>query len=61
MHQGSVLSPCLLAMVMDRTTDGIREEAPRTMMFVDDIGICSESKEQVEYKLDNWRYALERS
>ena len=32
-HQGSALSPCLFAMVMDRMTDEIREEAPWTMMF----------------------------
>ena len=60
LHQGSDLSPCLFAMVMDRMTDEIREEAPWTMMFADDIVICSESKEQVEGKLESWRYALER-
>ena len=42
-------------------TDEIREEAPWTMMFADDIVICSESKKQVEEKLESWRYALERS
>ena len=31
-----------------------------TMMFADDIVICSESKEQVEETLESWRYALER-
>ena len=41
-------------------TDEIREEAPWTMMFADDIVICSESKEQVEEKLESWRYAWER-
>ena len=60
LHQGSALSPCLFAMVMDRMTDEIREEAPWTMMFADDIVICSESKEQVDEKLESWRYALER-
>ena len=60
LHQGSALSPCLFAMVMDRMTDEIREEAPWTMMFADDIVICSESKEHVEEKLESWRYALER-
>ena len=60
LHQGSALSPCLFAMVVDRMTDDIREEAPWTMMFADDIVICSESKEQVEEKLESWRYALER-
>ena len=60
LHQGSALSPCLFAMVMDRMTDEIREEAPWTMMFADDIVICSECKEQVDEKLESWRYALER-
>ena len=60
LHQGLVLSPCLFAMAMDRMTDEIREEAPRTMMFADDIVACSESKEQVEGKLESWRYASER-
>ena len=53
LHQGSASSPCLLAMVMDRMTDDIREEAPWTMMCAHDIVICSESEE--------WKYALERS
>ena len=39
LHQGSALSPCLFAMVMDRMTDEIREEAPWTVMFADDIVI----------------------
>ena len=60
LHQGPALSPCLFAMVMDRMTDDIREEAPWTMMFVDYIVICSESKEWLEEKLESWRYALER-
>ena len=60
LHQGSALCPCLFAMLMDRMTDEIREEAPWTMMFADDIVICSESKEHVEEKLESWRYALER-
>ena len=60
LHQGSALSPCLFAMVMDRMTDDIREEAPWTMMFADDIVICSESKERLGEKLESWRYALER-
>ena len=51
LHQGSSLSPCLFAMVKDRMTDDIREEAPSSLMFADDIVICSESKEQVEEKL----------
>ena len=50
LHQGSALSHCLF--VMDRMTDDVREEAPWTMMFADDIVICSEIKERVEEKLE---------
>ncbi|KAF7647582.1 hypothetical protein LDENG_00169870 [Lucifuga dentata] len=48
LHQGSALSPFLFAVVMDRLTDEVRQESPWTMMFADDIVICSESREQVE-------------
>ena len=41
-------------------TDKIREEATWTMMFADDIVICSDSKEQVEEKLESCIYAVER-
>ena len=60
LHQGSALSHCLLAMVIDRMTDDIKEEAPRAMMFADDIVICSESQEEVEEKLESWINSLER-
>ena len=43
LHQWSALGPFLFAMVMDRLTDEVRQEAPWTMMFADDIAICSES------------------
>uniref|UniRef100_A0A3B4DPZ4 ribonuclease H n=1 Tax=Pygocentrus nattereri TaxID=42514 RepID=A0A3B4DPZ4_PYGNA len=60
LHQGSALSPFLIAMVMERLTDEVRQEAPWTMMFADDIVICGESREQVEENLERWRFALER-
>ncbi|XP_065671877.1 uncharacterized protein LOC136089732 [Hydra vulgaris] len=59
LHQGSALSPFLFAIVIDRLTDEDRQESPWTMMFADDIVICSESREQVEVNLERWRYALE--
>jgi exonuclease III len=60
LHQGSALSPFLFAMIMDRLTDEVRQESPWTMMFADDIVISSESRQQVEEKLEMWRFALER-
>lgn len=50
----------MFAMVMDRLTDEVTQEAPRTMMFADDIVICGESIAQVEENLERWRFALER-
>ena len=59
-HQGSALSPFLFAMIMDRLTDEVRKESPWTMLFADNIVICEETKEEVERRLETWRYALER-
>ena len=45
---------------MDRLTDEVRREPPWTMMFADDIVICEETREEVEQRLESWKYALER-
>ncbi|KAK3527786.1 hypothetical protein QTP86_006772 [Hemibagrus guttatus] len=60
LYQGSALSPFLFAMVMDQLSEEVRQESPCTMMFADDIVICSESRKQVEENLERWRFALER-
>ncbi|KAK3569607.1 hypothetical protein QTP86_002602 [Hemibagrus guttatus] len=60
LHQGTALSPFLFAIVMDQLSEEVRQESPWTMMFADDIVICSESREQVEESLERWRFALER-
>ncbi|KAK3533155.1 hypothetical protein QTP70_011264 [Hemibagrus guttatus] len=60
LHQGSALSPFLFAIVMDQLSEEVRQESPWTVMFADDIVICSESREQVEESLERWRFALER-
>ena len=45
---------------MDRLTDEVRRESPWTMLFADDTVICEETREEVELRLESWRYALER-
>ncbi|KAK3507880.1 hypothetical protein QTP70_002299 [Hemibagrus guttatus] len=47
------------AVVMDQLSEEVRQESPWTMMFADDIVICSESREQAEENLERWRFALE--
>ena len=45
---------------MDRLTDEVRREPPWTMLFVDDIVICEETRKEVEWRLECWRNAFER-
>ena len=60
LHQGSALSLFLFAWIINRLTDEVRREPPWTMLFADDIVICEETREEVERRLESWRYALER-
>ena len=60
LHQGSALSPFLFAVIMDRLTDEVRREPPWTMLLADDTVICEETREEVEWRLESWMYALER-
>ena len=60
LHQGSVLSLFLFAVIMDRLTDKVRREPPWTMLFADDIVICEKTRKEVEWRIECWRYALER-
>jgi hypothetical protein len=59
LHQGSSLSPYLFLCVIDELTSGVREEAPWTMLFADDVALISESRPVLQTKLDGWRVALE--
>ena len=60
LHQGSALSPFLFAVIMDRLTDEVRREPLWTMLFADDIVIFEETREEVERRLESWKYALEK-
>ncbi|KAK3572619.1 hypothetical protein QTP86_001120 [Hemibagrus guttatus] len=56
LHQRSALSPFLFAIVMDQLSEEVKQKSPCTMMFAEDIVICSESREQVEENLERWRF-----
>ena len=46
-------------MIMDRLTDGPKKGAPWTMMFTDDIVLCSEDRDDEEVNLEKRRCAIE--
>ena len=53
LHQGSTLSPYLLALIMDKLTTRIQEEIPWCMLFADDIcELVDESKDEVNAKFE---------
>ena len=59
LHQGSALSPFLFAIIMDVLTKDVRKEAPWDMMFVDDVVLCREDKEELKVSLERWRKVFE--
>ncbi|KAK3554768.1 hypothetical protein QTP70_033463, partial [Hemibagrus guttatus] len=56
---GRVLSAMIRGAV-GKLGSSVFQESPWTMMFADDIVICSESREQVEENLERWTFELER-
>ena len=59
LHQGSILSPLLFAIVMDYLTREIQRDAPWDMLFADDVVLCGQSREDLETRLETWRRAME--
>ena len=55
LYKGSALSPLLFTIVMDQHTGEVRNEAPCSMMFVDDIVLVRESREEIKQDLEKWR------
>ena len=58
-HQGSALSPLIFAIVMDCITEGVRKEAPWEMLFADDVVLLTETRQDAEERLEQWRACLE--
>ena len=59
LHQGSALSPFLFNIVFDVVTEGVRESPPWCVLYADDVIIVTESRGDLETKLERWRQALE--
>ncbi|XP_071688730.1 uncharacterized protein [Rutidosis leptorrhynchoides] len=59
LHQGSALSPFLFALILDELSRGIQEGIPWCLIFSDDIVLISDSKEELNRRLEQWRVAFE--
>lgn len=57
-HQGSVLSPLLFAIVLDALTEDL-EKNMREVLYADDLVIIGDDWEDVKTKYEKWKYALE--
>ena len=61
MHQGSVLSPFLLVLVVDVITEFGRGGALSGLLYVDGIVLMSETIEGLRNKVFKWKEAFERN
>jgi hypothetical protein len=59
LHQGSVLSPYLFALVIDEVTRDIQGDIPWCVLFVDNVILVDESRTGVDQKFELWRRTLE--
>ena len=60
LHRGPAFSHFLFATMMDSLTENIRKEAPRQMMFADDVVLCAMETCVLELELEQWKEALEK-
>ena len=58
-HQGSVLSPLLFAIVVDVITENARRGVVNEWLYADDFVITSEDMEDLKERFWNWKDALE--
>ena len=58
-HQGSVLSPLLFAIVVDVVANKIKEGMLQEILYADDIVLIAESMTELHEKFYGWKSALE--
>ena len=58
-HQGSVISPLIFAIVVDAVTEQARKGLLNEILYVDDVVLMSENLEDLRERFQNWRDALE--
>ena len=58
-HQGSVLSPLIFAIVVDVVTERARKELLNDILYADDLVLMSESLKDLQERFQRWRRALE--
>ena len=59
MHQGSVLSPFLFAVVVDIVTEFAREGALSELLYADDLVLVCATIEGLRNKFTKWKEAFE--
>ena len=58
-HQGSVLSPLVFAIVVDVVTESVRNGLMSEMLYADDLVLMSETMEGLRQKFWKWKEAFE--
>ena len=58
LHQGSVLSPLLLAAVMDVVSSEARSGLPSELLYADDLEIMAPKMEHIGRQETDWRASL---
>ena len=54
MHQGSVLSPLIFAIVVDVVTEHAREGLLNEILYADDLVLMSESLDDLRERFQTW-------
>ena len=58
-HQGSVLSPLLFAMVIDKVTENARKRWMKQILYADKLVLMEETMKELRENFDEWREAFE--